>query len=240
MIGEIRQMTARGWRLLAIRPGGKQPLTAHGVNDATADPDVVAGWLARWPDMNLGVATGAPGPQVLDVDDLGAVPAALARAVDGAPRVATPRGGHVYLAGTDAPTVKLAYGELRGRGSYVVCPPSVHPTGRQYVWLHEPRGALPTIPKLLAGAGRRAGCGVHEAPVERVPHGHRHPYLLDFGVRLARAGVTDERRLAVHLEVEFGLACEPDPPPAPGYFDELAHWAARSLIAGRERRRHAL
>jgi hypothetical protein len=37
-------------------------------------------------------------------------------------------------------------GELRGEGSYVVCPPSIHPdSGQEYTWLVRPEGPLPDI-----------------------------------------------------------------------------------------------
>ena len=230
-------LVARGWPVLVVRPGGKDPLTAHGVKDATTDPVLVRRWLMRWPDANLAVATGSPGPQVLDVDDLDRARPVLLRAEAlGAPVVATVRGRHYYFGGQERGTVSLPYGELRGRGSYVVTPPSIHPSGRAYVWLLEPSGPLPTVPVGVVGAdATTAGCGEHEPPAGLIPYRHRHPYLKDFAVRLARAGVTDERRLLEHLRVEFELSCEPMPAPASGSLEALAEWAATTRIAGRER-----
>ena len=77
---------------------------------------MIAEWDARWPDANWGIATGTPGPQVLDVDDPENVPSAVNAAMHDAPQVKTARGGHVYYEGTSSPTVSLGYGELRGRG----------------------------------------------------------------------------------------------------------------------------
>jgi Bifunctional DNA primase/polymerase, N-terminal len=55
-------------------PGGKDcgckapfPGT-RGCLDASTDPDVIRAWWRRWPTANVSVATGAPGPDVLDVD----------------------------------------------------------------------------------------------------------------------------------------------------------------------------
>lgn len=213
---------------------GKEPLSAHAVKDATCDPALIARWWRRWPHANVAVACGAPGPQVLDVDDLDAGRSVLAR-VPEAPTVASARGRHLYFAGQDRGTVVLGYGELRGRGSYVVCPPSVHPSGKEYVWLLAPRGALPAVPEFLARDNQTAGCGKHQAPAELVPHGQRHPYLRDFAIRLLRAGVADVNRIEAHLRLEFELSCEPKPDPAPSYFEALAKWAAHSHIAERER-----
>lgn len=225
---------ARGWPVLPA--DGKVPLTAHGVKDASTDPTVVEGWWRRWPNANVAIACGAPGPQVLDVDDLDAARGVLGRLAR-APAVATARGRHFYFAGQDRGTVVLDYGELRGQGSYVIAPPSVHPTGREYVWLLEPRAALPAVPELVARDGQTAGCGEHRPPPAPIVAGEgRHPYLKDFAVRLVRAGVTDASRIEAHLRLEFGLSCEPKPDPAAGYFEALSKWAAHSRIAARELR----
>ena len=46
---------------------GKHPRTPHGVKDATRDRDRIAQWWRKWPDANIGIATGE-GLVVLDVD----------------------------------------------------------------------------------------------------------------------------------------------------------------------------
>ena len=61
----------RGWPVLPIEPRGKAPLgrlVPHGVLDATTDPARIRAWWRARPDANVGIATGAPGPDVLDVD----------------------------------------------------------------------------------------------------------------------------------------------------------------------------
>jgi hypothetical protein len=236
------EYAARGWPVLLCRPGGKEALTRRGVNGATTDPDIIRRWFAMAPNANLAVACGAPGPQVQDIDDLDRVPRELLRLLDrsGAPVVATSRGRHYYFAGQTTGTVTVGFGELRGAGGYVIAPPSVHPSGREYVWLFAPGdGPLPPVPAAVDGVLGRAttaGAGEHQAPAELVPYGQRHPYLRDFVVRLVCAGVTDQRRLLEHLRCEFRLACEPEPSPPPGALEALARWAVRSRIAERERR----
>jgi hypothetical protein len=223
--------------VLPVKARGKAPLCRHGVLDASRDPVVIRQLFAPHPDANVGIATGAPGPDVVDIDDLGRARDALPLLeATGAPTVATPRGRHYYGAGTEGKTVPLEFGEQRRKGSYVVAPPSVHESGRLYVWIAEPKGPLPALPD-LSPQQRTAGRGEHQSPVGLVPHGHRHPYLRDFAVRLARAGVVDERRLLAHLRAEFVLSCEPVPAPAPGSLEALAAWAAGSRIADRERGR---
>ena len=70
----LRQALAyatRGWPVLPCQPGRKTPATRHGVRDATTDPGQITAWFGRHPDWNLAIATGAPGPDVLDVDQHG-------------------------------------------------------------------------------------------------------------------------------------------------------------------------
>ena len=127
---------ARGWPVFPCQAGQKSPATAHGHLDATTDPRQITTWFGRHPDWNLAIATGAPGPDVLDVDDHGpagngyAAFAKLSRAglADGAVAyVRTPSGGlHAYFTGSAQRNGHLAAHHLdfRSRGGYVLAPPS--------------------------------------------------------------------------------------------------------------------
>jgi putative DNA primase/helicase len=60
-----------GWWLFPCKWQGEQrkhPLTKHGFRDASNDPEQIRLWWCRWPQALLGVATGASGLAVLDVD----------------------------------------------------------------------------------------------------------------------------------------------------------------------------
>ena len=82
---------ARGWFILPLTwpvfPGGeigiagrcscgnpkcpspaKHPLIQKGANAASCDAVVVTSWWSRWPEANIGIATGPSGLVVLDVD----------------------------------------------------------------------------------------------------------------------------------------------------------------------------
>ena len=112
-LGQVLAYAARGWPVFPCQAGQKIPATAHGHLDATTDPQQITTWFDRHPDWNLAIATGAPGPDVLDVDQHGPAgngyPAftRLERAglVDGAAAyVRTPAGGmHAYFTGTGQP-----------------------------------------------------------------------------------------------------------------------------------------
>jgi len=111
MLRQALEYAARGWPVFPCQAGQKTPATAHGYRDATTDPEQITAWFAQGPRWNLAIATGAPGPDVLDVDDHGpagngyAAFATLSRAglLDGAALyVRTPRGGlHAYFTGSD-------------------------------------------------------------------------------------------------------------------------------------------
>jgi hypothetical protein len=127
---------AHGWPVFPCQPGGKQPATRHGFQDASTDPVKITSWWRRHPGANLAIATGQPGPDVLDVDEHGeagngfAAFNRLKRAglLDGAGAiVATPSGGlHAYFAGSDQHCGKLPRHHLdfRCRGGYILAPPS--------------------------------------------------------------------------------------------------------------------
>jgi Bifunctional DNA primase/polymerase, N-terminal len=60
-----------GWPVFPCQPGAKVPATAHGFRDATTDPVQITSWFGRGFGWNLAIATGAPGPDVLDIDQHG-------------------------------------------------------------------------------------------------------------------------------------------------------------------------
>ena len=127
---------ARGWPVFPCHVGQKTPATSHGHRDATTDPAQISAWFTRNPYWNLAVATGAPGPDVLDVDNHGSAGngyAALARLsragqLDGAAAyVRTPSGGlHAYFRGSDQRNGHLLEHHLdfRSHGGYILAPPS--------------------------------------------------------------------------------------------------------------------
>ena len=135
----LRQALAyarRGWPVLPCLPGQKTPATRHGFRDATTDQQQITDWFGRRPGWNLAIATGAPGPDVLDVDQHGpagngyAAFTRLRRAglVNGAAAcVRTPAGGlHAYFTGTGQHNGRLPSHHLdfRSPGGYVLAPPS--------------------------------------------------------------------------------------------------------------------
>ena len=126
----------RGWPVFPCIPGRKTPATEHGHLDATTDPAKISGWFSRRPGLNLAIATGAPGPDVLDIDSHGptengyAALGELRRAGlldEIAASVQTPSGGlHLYLLGSDQRCGHLParHVDFLSQGGYVLVPPS--------------------------------------------------------------------------------------------------------------------
>jgi hypothetical protein len=124
------------WPVVPLIPGEKAPLTRHGFQDASTGHWQIQKWFRDFPDRNVGIATGTPGPDVLDIDRHadgsgfrsynrlrahGLVP-------DAAALIRTPNGGmHAYYAGTGqrSSSVPEHHIDYRARGGYVVAPPSV-------------------------------------------------------------------------------------------------------------------
>lgn len=211
---------------------GKHPLTPHGLYDATSDPAKLTLWWRRWSHANIGLVAGEVA-DVLDIDGP-AGRAALRRFVAAddlvpeGPLVRTGGGWHIYMAptGTGNRAGLLAHVDWRGRGGYVVAPPSRHANGRYYRWLRPLTAELPAAPmplrSLLAPvrghpaepistarfrttAGRpygRAALAQELSAVAHAPRGRRNHTLYQAGIRLyslVAGGVL------AHDEVEAGL-----------------------------------
>jgi hypothetical protein len=133
---------ARGWPVFPVAAGGKQPLgrlARNGLRNASTDPKTVEQWWDKCPDANIGIATGIAF-DVLDVDgDESWKSHAYAVAENGclasSPVVITPSGGgHFYFLPTGAGNKAgfLPSLDWRGKGGYVVAPPSVSASGAVY------------------------------------------------------------------------------------------------------------
>lgn len=223
----------QGWPVFPCRPGSKEPATRHGFHDATTHDDQIRNWWNRQPTANIAIATGQPGPDVLDIDQHGRAGngfaayrrLSVAGLLDGIGAVvATPGGGlHLYFAGSRQPSGRLPRHHLdfRASGGYVLAPPSqVDGNVYRLIWHHARASDLewPAVVRLL------------EPPEDRLG-------------RLHRAGALDGGRLAAWVaRLESGnrncglfwAACRAIEAGRLDTLDELAAAAARTGLPDRE------
>jgi hypothetical protein len=154
------QYAGRGWRVFPVhsvqngrctcgqdcgKNAGKHPRIKGGFKIATADANQIEEWWRKWPDANIGIATGSvSGIIVLDIDGPEGH-ASLAKLIarcgllDRTPIVKTARGWHLYFKAPADVAIPCSTGnglDVRGDGGYVVAPPSVHVSGHVYEWCY--------------------------------------------------------------------------------------------------------
>lgn len=150
------QLAGRGWRVFPCHTPvaggcscgkttctdtGKHPrIKAWQVNAAT-DPDKIIAWWNKWPNANIGLATGG-GLVVLDIDgreQYEILQGVIARygPLPPCPVVKTGRGLHLYMSGTIGSSRKVDGLLIRGDGGYVIAPPSLHANGQHYQWIKQ-------------------------------------------------------------------------------------------------------
>lgn len=133
-LGEALRYAARGWHVFPVVK--KRPIVKWGT-EATTDPEQVVAWFAgARPEVGVAVATGPSGLLVVDFDSHELV-ARYGRMMRPTLVASTRRGAHYYYSdpsgGGRNSAGLLAVGvDTRGRGGFVVAPPS-----RGYSWAHD-------------------------------------------------------------------------------------------------------
>jgi hypothetical protein len=220
---------ARGWNVFPINAGEKTPATAHGLLDATTDPDTIRSWWKDMPDASVGIRCGsASGLVVLDVDpahggedslrDLeakhGPLPATLEAATGGG-------GLHLFFRHPGRP-VRNSAGtlgkglDLRGDGGYVVAPPSIHPSGKRYAWLGA--GRLEAAPEWILEPPAKNRHRPAAAIPETISDGQRNATLFSLAGSMRNRGMTVDE-----IEVALTAVNERCDPPLPA--DEVRRMA---------------
>jgi hypothetical protein len=134
----------RGLAVFPVRPRTKTPLVEHGHHDATTARPVIERWWQRWPDAGVGIACQPSRLMVVDVDPRNGGDDSLADlerqhgALPKTWRALTGGGGlhAIFAAPSDTPLRDgpLIQGiDLKANG-YIVAPPSLHASGRRYIW----------------------------------------------------------------------------------------------------------
>lgn len=222
LVNEAIKYAELGFAVFPVRQN-KAPYTPHGCKDAKTDKTVIANWWKRWPDANIGLATGTAsgGIVVIDVDidenkgiygddslrewekDNGPLPDTWI--------AITGRGGSHYYYRTDK-KIKNATGvypgiDIRGEGGYVVAPPSIHQNGTQYQWEYSPDDieihvADDQVMKFISGKAAKEKFNLPE----KIVSGHRNDTLFKYGCSLQAQGKSDDD---IHiLLAEANMRCD--------------------------------
>jgi len=142
----LRYLASIGWRLLPVEQRGKKPLLKQWPQFASCDVRQLEQWAVEFPGCNWGVATGAVSAVfVLDIDGDAGKASIEALAAQGCTlpdtlTVETGKGWHVYFAVPAATHIQNSVSSLgagldiRGDGGYVLVPPSIHQSGRSYLF----------------------------------------------------------------------------------------------------------
>ena len=222
-----------GFKIVPLAPAkrgversGKQPVTEHGVYDATNDFAAFRRLVGSTIDFNIGVATGSASDViVIDVDPrhrgdrefaklkqrFGLLPRTLTCDTGGG-------GWHLYFRlprGVGMKKKVLAPGvDLLAEGCHAVAPPSLHSSGRRYRWA-EHRGprdqAIASLPNSwlqFISSGSQARNEPAATDGDAIPEGSRNTELTRVAGQLRRAGLSEADMLAA-LHGVNGARCRP-------------------------------
>lgn len=223
---------ARGWRVLPLhtmRVGrcscnrancpspAKHPRTMNGSAGASSDFAQIRKWWGMWPEANIGIATGGDLAVVdLDVSRNGIENWEALADDNGGPldalTVRTGGGGkHLYVRvphKVQNSVDKLALGvDVRGEGGYVVAPPSVHASGREYTWLDcdpvDDAVSMTDAPTwLLAKIANMRVVSAPDSPaVDAFPKGQRNSGLFGIARRMRAMGLGYDEMVPSLLDV---------------------------------------
>jgi hypothetical protein len=182
-------------------------------------------WWGRWPNANIGMATGAlSGVVVLDADSGDAKRLAMEQGgVDRTPAVFTgkPGGIHFWMAHPGEEVSNFARKrpglDFRGDGGYVLVPPSLHASGARYRWVdgtseRTPAVIPPWLLDLLHGSSAETETSDHtaldlNAIVAGIPEGGRDDAMWNLACKLRGDGV--QRQYADLIVRQAARACDP-------------------------------
>jgi putative DNA primase/helicase len=207
----------QGYAVFPLQPNGKNPLTEHGFKDASRDPTVIQAWWSKWPEANVGIATGRiSGIVVLDVDRKHGVDGVVSAAeLDLPPTlvIKTPSGGyHLFYKAPPGVIVPRRIGvkpglDVLGEGGYVVAAGS-WVNGCVYAIVRN--RPIADCPEALINLAGRQNTNLATTPEDtsKVGAGKRNQYLTSLGGKLRRIGFSTDELVAALLVINT-TRCEP-------------------------------
>lgn len=130
-----------GWSLIPINLDKSSPIKWKRYQKEQASQEIAEGWFNRWPSANLAVICGrVSGIVVLDVDSKEGQEYLDEMGCPETPRVETARGRHYYFKHPGKRLRKFNKNglELQVDRHLATLPPSVHKSGKRYLWEVKP------------------------------------------------------------------------------------------------------
>jgi hypothetical protein len=225
---EVTEAAARGWRIHPVRARSKAAILKDWQHKATSDLGQIRAWARQFPGCNWGAVAGPEsGFFAVDVDD----PAAMQKLEDEygpipkGPRVVTARAYAILCEWPDGAEVRPATKhpskgiDIRGRDSYIVIPPSIHPSGHVYHYSDDSL-PIPACPDWLLGLilnrEQTSAMGPQSAPVgdavasQQIGKGGRTNRLVSLAGSMHKRGMTPDAIEAALLKENAQFA-----PPLP-------------------------
>jgi hypothetical protein len=207
LLSKALEYHARGWALLptmgkAPHPGLLRRTEGRAswkhLQSSPANEERLHAWFELRTKAGIGVITGEPSNLVVVDFDHGPFPPIGAKL----PLTATvssgrPNGVHLYYVGS-ANSRKHAGGEVRGNGSFVVAPPSLHSSGRRYRWRLSPKELEDSYSYSFAPFSEVV---LEEVAAEESPH---QPHLLPLELPLVLPLGTSLGRRLRHFNADEG------------------------------------
>jgi putative DNA primase/helicase len=225
---------------------GKHPRVKNGLKDATTDLATIRSWWAKWPNANIGIATGVVSKLIVidvDVKNDGLSSLDQIQKMYGPMLGAKVRSGsgglHFYFSmGVNdhiRNKVNLLPGiDIRGEGGYIVAPPSSHASGKSYSWESPCLEELCTPPdwllKLIVPI-QALSFDTTIAPLNKISPGSRNNFLASLAGALIKKQID-----SCHLENILSLVneklCSPslDPSEVANIAHSISKYASQGLI----------
>jgi hypothetical protein len=203
---EALRLAAEGIPVFPCVAGGKDPVTVHGFQDRSADPDVINAWWSR-ADYNLGIVPHDMGLAVVDLDlyKRDGVSKALLDMLPATRTHRTPSGGEhrLYLSVEGYSNRGLGVNaDVRSAAGYILWPPSVV-NGAAYE-MSDPREHALLPEAIRAHLGRaRDKADVCQVPDDGIDH--MLPEAREWCARYADNQSGDRFVAAAALVRNFGL-----------------------------------
>jgi hypothetical protein len=223
MIRSALSLAAQGVAVFPCRCRDKIPATAHGLKDATTDPEQITAWWTEQPGYNIAVATGAISKIfVVDVDGPDAELELQRLSLPATVQTITARGKHYFFKYPSVPirnsASKVARGvDIRGTGGYCIVPPSVHESGHVYRWAGARTVAAAPDQLIAKISGRTNGKATRAAEWQQlftsdIPEGQRDCTLTRMTGKLLRHCVNAADVLGIMQSINIAR-CKPPLPP---------------------------